>query len=154
MSCILTLASAAIIAGLSMSTATSLAVLGNFSEGKENIEEGIETMFADSAILLQTLQEYGCCVETVSENEYVVQTNCGRLRYKRENAAQGFKLYLDEIADVEGLLENIRSFESDYGRNVQAYTYNHIKENMTDDMTITEETVLEDNSMLLTISVS
>ncbi|MGN0555009.1 MAG: hypothetical protein ACI4LI_03825 [Candidatus Fimenecus sp.] len=154
MSCILTLASAAIIAGLSMSTATSLAVLGNFSEGKENIEEGIETMFADSAILLQTLQEYGCCVETVSENEYVVQTNCGRLRYKRGNAAQGFKLYLDEIADVEGLLENIRSFESDYGRNVQAYTYNHIKENMTDDMTITEETVLEDNSMLLTISVS
>lgn len=49
MSCILTLASAAIIAGLSMSTATSLAALSNFSEGKENIEEGIETMFADGA---------------------------------------------------------------------------------------------------------
>ena len=71
----------------------------------------------------------------------------------RADASQAFDLYLDEIEDVNGLLENIKSFEVDYGRNVQAYTYNHIKENLSAGMTIDSEEVLDDDSLVLTIRV-
>lgn len=153
MSITLTLTSAAIIAGLSLATATSMAVIDQVSDGVFDKTEGIDTMFADSEILRQTLEGYDCHFKIISENEYLVETNCGNIRYARENAGQAFKMYLDEIEDVDGLLENLKSFEMDYGRNVQAYTYNHIKENLTDNMRIEDEEVLDDNSLFLTINI-
>lgn len=153
MSLTLTLASAAIIAGISIATTTSLAVIDQVSDGVFDAAEGIDTMYVDSEILLKTLKEYDCHFEIISENEYYVKTSCGNIRYARENAGQPFKMYLDAIEDVDGLLENLKSFEIDYGRNVQAYTYNHIKENLSENMYINNEEVLEDNSLLLTINI-
>jgi hypothetical protein len=147
------LTSAAIIAGLSLTTAASVAIVSNISDGTINTTEGFETMFVDSELLLKTLNEYDCCIDVISENEYLVKTNCGNIRYAREDATQAFKMYLDEIDNVEGLLENIKSFEVDYGRNVQSYTYNHIKENLSNGMTIVDEEILEDDSLYLTINV-
>ena len=153
MSVTLTLASAAIIAGISLATATSMAVIEQVSDGVFDAAEGIDTMYADSEILLKTLNDYDCHFEIISENEYLVKTSCGNIRYARENAGQAFKMYLDEIEDVDGLLENLKSFEMDYGRNVQTYTYNHIKENLSENMHIDEEEVLEDNSLFLRINI-
>lgn len=153
MSCIFTLASAAIVVGLSLATTTSLTLAEQLSDEFFDEEKAIPTLFADSEILLKTLQSYDCCVEKISENEYVVKTTCGNIRYARADASQAFNLYLDEIEDVNGLLENIKSFEVDYGRNVQAYTYDHIKENLSAGMTIDSEEVLDDDSLVLTIRV-
>lgn len=153
MSVILTLTSAAIIAGISLASATSIAVVNQISDGVFDATEGIDTIFVDSDILLETLNGYDCHFDVVSENEYVVKTACGNIKYKREDSTQPFKMYLGEIEDVDGLLENIKSFEIDYGRNVQAYTYNHIKENLSDGMSIETEEVLEDDSLYLTINV-
>ncbi len=153
MSVVLTLTSAAIIAGISLATATSVAVIEQVSDGAFNRSEGIDTIFVDGEILLKTLNSYDCCIDAVSENEYIVKTSCGNIRYARENETQGFKMYLDDIKNVDGLFENIKSFEIDYGRNVQSYTYNHIKENLSEGMTIVDEEVLDDDSLLLTISV-
>lgn len=153
MSVILTLTSAAIIAGVSMATVTSTAVISQISDGTFDVTEGIETMFADEQVLVQTLDGYDCHYDVISENEYLVITNCGNIRYFRENANMPFKMYLDEIENVEGLLENIKSFEEEYCRNVQAYTYGHIKKNLSANMSIADEEILEDNSVLLTINV-
>lgn len=153
MSVVLTLTSAAIIAGISLATATSVAVIEQVSDGVFNTSEGIDTVFADREILLKTLNSYDCCIDVISENEYLVKTNCGNIRYARDDTAQGFKMYINDIKDIDGLLENIRSFEIDYGRNVQSYTYNHIKENLSEGMTIVDEEVLDDDSLLLTINV-
>ncbi len=153
MSVTLTLTSAAIIAGISLFSATSIAVVNQVSDGVFDVSEGIDTMFVDSEILLETLNGYNCHFDVISENEYIVKTTCGNIRYKREDTSQPFKMYLGEIEDVDGLLENIKSFELDYGRNVQAYTYNHIKENLSDGMIIESEEVLEDDSLYLTINV-
>lgn len=153
MSVTLTLTSAAIIAGISLATVTSMAVIDQVSDGVFDKTEGIDTMYADSEILCQTLDEYDCHYDIVSENEYLVKTSCGNIRYAREEAKQAFKMYLDDITDVDGLIENLRSFEVDYGRNVQAYTYDHIKENLTNNMRITDEEVLDDNSLFLTINI-
>lgn len=156
MSCVLTLTSAAVIAALSLTGTSALTVtslLGN-AKDKEKLEEGLETVFTDASVLLETLQnEYDCHVNVISENEYDVVTNCGVLKYKRNSVAEAFQLYLTEIENAEGLIANIKSFELDYGRNVQAYTYAHIKENLSKGMTIAEEEVLEDDTLLLTINV-
>lgn len=153
MSVTLTLTSAAIIAGISIATATSMAVIDQVSDGVFDATEGIDTTFMDSEILLKTLNEYDCHFEAISENHYLVKTTCGNIIYSRDNVSQPFKMYLDEIDDVEGLLENLKSFELDYGRNVQSYTYNHIKENLGKNMSIVDEEVLDDDSLMLTISV-
>ena len=155
MSLVVTMTSVAIIAGITASQTTLAATALAVSNGsKEEIEEeGIETCFVDSALLIKTLEELDCHVKKSNENEILVATTCGNLKYARENSAKPFKMYLDEITDVQGVLENIRSFEQDYGRNVQEYTYNHIKNNLADGMTIDQEEVLDDNSIFLTINI-
>lgn len=153
MSVVLTLTSAAIIAGVSLATTTSLAILDQVSDGVFDASEGIDTMFVDCDILTKTLEEYDCHYDVISENEIIVKTSCGNLRYLRGNTGQAFKMYLDEIDDVEGLIANIKSFEVDYGRNVQAYTYNHIKENISSNMRIVDEEVLDDDSLMLKINI-
>ncbi|MBQ8981409.1 MAG: hypothetical protein IJ077_07360 [Eubacterium sp.] len=154
MSVVLTLTSCAIIAGLSITQTAAMAlVVKDDDELEENINEGLETQFVDSEILIKTLQGFDCHFEQIDENQINVQTTCGNLIYKRDAVGEAFKLYMDEINDVDGLVQNIRSFEFDYGRNVQAYTYDHIKKNLTDDMTIVEDELLDDDSLYLTINI-
>lgn len=153
MSCVLTLTSAAIIAGISISGTIAVGIASNICEDNYNEEEGFDTVFVDSEILLKTLNEYDCHVEVISNNEYIVKTTCGNLRYARKNESQPFKLYINEISNPDELIENIKSFEEDYGKNVQAYTYNHIKENLTESMSIVSEEILDDDSMVLTIKI-
>lgn len=151
MSFVLSLTSAAIIAGISISSAAAAVVADNWANGKT--DSSLETLFNDSAILIKTLEDYGCCVDKVAENDLRVQTQCGTLRYFREDNTQPFRLLLEQVTDKAALLEQIHLFETEYGRNVQTYTYHHIKENLTEDMQIVSETVLEDDSLVLTISI-
>ena len=152
MSMILSLTSAAVVACISMSSVTAMQLLES-KANKKNETEGIETVFTDAAILVKTLESSGCCVKQISENEYSIETVNGILRYVRNHAGEAFRLMLDQIQDRDALIAEIRSFELDYGRNVQTYTYHHIKENLADNMTIADEQVLEDDSLLLTIEL-
>lgn len=153
MSVVFTLTSAAILAGITLSTATTIAVIDQVSDGVMDINEPIETMFNDCELLEKTLLNHGCGVKVVSENEIIVETKCGNMRYVRNDASLPFGLWLDEISNPDELFENLKSFEVDYGRNVQAYTYNHIKNNLSDGMNIEDEEVLDDDSLLLTINI-
>lgn len=152
MSVTISLVSAAVIA---CSTLTSMAVMQTLENKTENIikEESFETSFADAELLYRTLTEHGCCAEKISENEIIVSTASGMLRYTRNAPLEAFRLVLDQISDPDALIEQIRSLETDYGRNVQTYTYQHIKQNLTDDMQIEDEQILEDDSLLLTIDM-
>ena len=153
MSVVFTLTSAAIVAGITLSSATTIAIIDQVSDGEMDINEPIETMFNDCELLQKTLLAHGCSVKVVSENEIIVETECGNMRYVRENTSLPFGLLLDEVSNPDELFENLRSFEVDYGRNVQAYTYSHIKENLSDGMSIENEEVLEDDSLYLTINI-
>ncbi len=154
MSVILTLTSCAIIAGLSLTqTAVMAMTVATDEENYEPLEQGLDTQFVDAEILSKTLNGFDCHFTQVDENQFIVETTCGNLVYKRAGVGEAFKLYFNDINDVDGLVENIRSFEYDYGRNVQAYTYDHIKKNLTDDMTIVEDEILEDDSLYLTINI-
>ncbi len=151
MSLVLSLTSAAIIAGVSIAPLAVAGIVMNVG-GKQE-QKSFETVFCDGELLVKTLADYGCCVEKIAENDFQVQTQCGVLRYFRNDESQPFQLLLEQVQDADALLEQIRLFETEYGRNVQTYTYNHIKENLTGDMQILSEMVLEDDSLLLTISI-
>ena len=50
--------------------------------------------------------------------------------------------------------DEIDCFEREYLQNVQSYTYNKLVESLAENnMKIAEETVLEDNSIMLTIDI-
>lgn len=163
MSLTLTLASAVIFAAASIGSMTTLTVLAEQAEkaGKNNGAEpvrlqSVDTIFVDADMLIETLKAHGVCVnnvEVLSENEVLVDTECGKLRYYRACAVENFKLEFGMITDQKKFIEQLKSFEKEYGRNVQTYTYNHIKENLTDDMKIESEEVLEDDSLMITIDI-
>ena len=150
MSMILTMTSAAIIAALSLSEVTVASLVA--CNGSRQQTEELETVFTDMDILEKTLVEMDCHVKKLSENELAVETVCGTLRYRRNHAGEPFRMALDDIRDAQGLLENIREFETTYGRNVQDYTYHHIKENLADGMSIENE-FFEGDDLYLTINV-
>jgi len=151
MSMILTMTAAAIIAGLSLSEVSLAALVANECS-TETDDEGLETIFTDVEILKKTILEMDCHMDVVSENEVHVMTTCGRLAYKRQSSEEAFRLFLGQVSDREGLIENIRSFEVDYGRNVQDYTFAHIRENLGEGMRIIEEGY-ENDDLYITISV-
>lgn len=153
MSVVLTMTSLAIIAGLTLSE-VSLTTISELVSKKEKHQtnQGYETVFTDSTILHNTLINYDCHVEVVSENEYLVESVNGKLRYYRENNTQPFSVYFDKIDNPDGLIKSINEFERDYGRNVQDFTYHHIKENLADNMRIYDEQIVDDE-LVLTINV-
>lgn len=150
MSMVLTMTAAAVIAGLSLSEVSLAAVVANIDE--DELNQGLETVYTDLELMQKTFIEMDCHVDVVSENELHVQTTCGVLRYVRNEQGQAFRLYLDQITDTEELVANIRSFERDYGRNVQEYTYQHIKSSLGQNMTIENE-YYEEDELYLTINI-
>ena len=154
MSMILTLTSCAVIAALTVSqTALAAVAISRQEENEALAEEGIPTMFVDDRLLMKALQGFDCHVTQTSRNELLVRTVNGNLRYARADAGQNFRLYVNDITDVDALFRNIRSLEVDYGRNVQAYTYAHIKENLAPGMRVVEDEVDDDGVLYLTLNV-
>ena len=152
MSVTLTLTSCAIVAAVTLSN-TAIAALAVSHKTQQKTNEGLETIFNDVHILEKTLSGFDCHYKVVSENEISVETTCGNLVYRRSSSDEAFRLYLNEITDLDGLIENIRSFEFDYGRNVQEYTYHHILDNLGEGMTVVNDEILDDDSLCLTINV-
>ena len=153
MSVVLSLTSAAIIAGVSITSLSVTQLIENKTGVGKRKNPCFETIFVDGELLKKTLTDYGCCIKQVSTNEFVVETNNGELRYFRNADAEAFQLELRSVENVDLLLEQIRLFETEYGRNVQTYTYHHIMENLSEDMNVVSEQVLEDDSLMLTISI-
>ena len=52
------------------------------------------------------------------------------------------------------LLDSVDELENEYGRNVQTFTYNKVMTSLYEHgMTVDQEEVLEDDSILLTLNV-
>lgn len=58
------------------------------------------------------------------------------------------------IRDMDRLIADLKEFEEEYGRNVQDYTYHKILQAMEEHgLSLKEEEVLEDDSILLTLRI-
>lgn len=155
MSIALSLTSAVIISAFSLTSVGAAQVVANLGNAKEDEEKitSFDTVFLKADLLEETIKAHGCGMKRISENEIVVDTECGVMRYIRESEDVPFKLEMKDIKDKELFANQLESFEKEYGRNVQDYTYNHVKNNLPDNMRIVSEEVAEDDSLVLTIEL-
>ena len=165
MSLTLSLASAIMLAVASVGSVGTLTAIAEQADKTERRKKGenvpiqlqcVDTVFVDGELLVETLKAHGSCVsniQVVSENEILVDTEVGQLRYIRSSVTENFKLEFGLITDQQKFIDQLKSFEKEYGKNVQDYTYNHIKENLTEDMKIESEEVLDDDSLMLTTDI-
>lgn len=113
----------------------------------------IKTKFSDKDLLVKTLAEHG--MQTKALNNNLIRAVCPdcALIFERESEEEGFVLKLSSEEELNRLKAELQELNEEYGLNVQAYTYAKIKENLTENMSIESEEVLDDDSILLTINL-
>lgn len=153
MSITLTLVPLAIAVGVSL-TAASTALLSQQRHTAPESIPPLETAFTDANLLHKTLTQHGLQVQTTHENELIVRSPSGVLRYFRQNNTQPFFLQMSNISNMRELLDSVDELENEYGRNVQTFTYNKVMTSLHEHgMTVDQEEVLEDDSILLTLNL-
>ena len=114
----------------------------------------MESIFTDVVLLEKTLREHGLTVEIVSENKLVCAAGSTQLEYARNAVGEPFFVTVKGVDNAEQFFEEMACFDREYRQNVQSFTYNKLMESLAqNNMRVAEETVLEDNSILLTIDL-
>lgn len=153
MSVTLTLVPLAIAVGITL-TATSSALLSQQKNTPVEQLPVLETAFTDANLLHKTLTQHGLQVRSTHENELTVSSPSGVLRYFRQDNTQPFQLQISHVSNMRELLDSVDELENEYGRNVQTFTYSKVMTSLYEHgMTVDQEEVLEDDSILLTLNV-
>lgn len=113
----------------------------------------IPSRFRDNNLLKKTLEEHGVDVEEVSKNRINARFADGSLSYIRNNSKEAFSIDLSAVECIDALIEELDQIAAEYASNVQGYTYKRVKENLPEEMAIEKEEVLDDNSILITLTV-
>lgn len=153
MSVTLTLIPLAVAVGVSL-TAGSAGLLAQLRNKAPQQLPPLETAFTDADLLTKTLTQHGLQVQRMGENELVVRSESGTLRYVRQDASLPFSLELLNICNMKELLDSVDQLENEYGRNVQTFTYNKVMTSLWENgMSVQSEEVLEDDSIVLTLNL-
>jgi hypothetical protein len=124
---------------------------------KEMLSKGeslmMATRFNDSELLLKTLKDYGLTPKKTTSNCFAVKFADGDIIYNRPSANETFSMTVRNIRDKEKLIKDLFDIEQEYNGNVQEYTYQRVLNNLPEGMAIENEEVLEDDSILITLSV-
>jgi hypothetical protein len=134
----------------------SLTTKKRAEEHKEALVEHapIETIFSNGVLLEQTLRERGLAVTALSEHQLICDVGDMRLQYHQQAAGEPFWLTVSGIQNMDDFLAEMECYEREYRQNVQSYTYGRLKNNLRElNMNVADETLLEDDSILLTIDV-
>ena len=113
----------------------------------------IKTRFNDSEILRRTLLEHGVNTREVSPNHIVSLFPTGQITYIRSSEGMPFVMEISNITDVQCLIDELDEIEKEYNGNVQQYTYDRVMNNLPKGMVVENEKVLDDDSILITLSV-
>jgi hypothetical protein len=115
--------------------------------------ETYPTNFIDKTLLLKTLNEYGVyCKELSNEDIECSMGNC-ILNFHKEGQAN-YEVEIKATVSFESAYQHLTIIDEEYKQNVQEYTYEKVVKKLeSSDMYIDKEEVLEDNSILLTITI-
>jgi len=114
----------------------------------------METIFNDIALLEKTLRERGLLITFVSDNQLICKAGEAQLRYFRQVPGGPLWVTVSGVRDTDKIMTELECFEKEYLENVQSYTYMKLLENLKEsNMQLSEETVSEDGSIMLTVNV-
>lgn len=114
----------------------------------------LPTPFCSASLLCKTLREHGLPVAEISGMHVVSSVANVELHYTRQLESEPFMLELRGVRDPAALRSELECFEREYRENVQTYTYDKLVQSLaTNRMTVETETVLPDNSILITVDI-
>ena len=112
------------------------------------------TNYTDKGILLNTLTEHGA--EEICENGEDITCKLFGMEmvYYKKEKSEGYTLDITQISNISECQDLINDLNEEYGLNIQEMTYNKIKERLNqENLRLESETVMEDNSIVLTIDI-
>lgn len=117
------------------------------------MSEKIQTKFNSEDLLKKTLAEHGVSMQIKSANHIIADFGAGKISFERESVGSPYTMQVFDVENIDDIACNIRAIDQEYGSNVQSYTYHRLKEHLPENMRMQSEQVLEDNSILITLSV-
>lgn len=112
------------------------------------------TNYADKGVLLNTLIEHGAEELAESGDEISCKLFGMEMVYYKKDGSGGYTLDITQVTNVSECEGLITDLNDEYGLNIQEITYNKIKERLAqENLRLESESVLEDNSIVLTIEV-
>lgn len=113
-----------------------------------------KTNYTDKGILLNTLTEHGAEGITETGDKIICRLYGMNMCYYRADGSNGYTLEIKQVSDKAQCESVIGDLNEEYGLNIQEMTYNKIKERLdSENMRLESETVMEDNSIVLTIEI-
>ena len=113
-----------------------------------------KTNYTDKGVLLNTLTEHGAEGITENGDKITCRLYGMDMCYYRQDGSNGFMLEIKQVSDKAQCEGVIGDLNEEYGLNIQEMTYNKIKERLdSENMRLESETVMEDNSIVLTIEI-
>ena len=111
------------------------------------------TNYTDKNILINTLLEHGASnLEEKGDNVGCRIFDMDMNYVKKDDGS--FALEITRVTDKSECENLVKDLNEEYGLNIQEMTYNKIKERLeAENLRLEDETVLEDNSIVLTIDV-
>ena len=104
--------------------------------------------------MLNTLTEHGAEEIIESDGEISCKLFGMEMVYYKKDGSDGYTLDITQITDKGTCEDLINDLNEEYGLNIQEVTYNKIKERLEqENMRLESETVMDDNSIVLTIEV-
>lgn len=123
------------------------------SKDKNERIDCFKTQFNNKEILIKTLDSYGLCLKENGDN---ISTNVEGYILNFKKTKEGYDLIIkSQSQEVEKLYPILKEFDNEYKKNVQGKTYENLVSKIKEiDMEIEEEEFLEDNSVVLTLSIN
>ena len=112
-----------------------------------------ETTIMDKETLIKTLEEYGAQIASGNDNEIVCTIQQFDLIFTKKAENKPFKLRISYNKKLNPD-ELIGDISSEYCKNAQEISYNKIKERLEQqNMTIEEEEIYDDDTIVLTVNL-
>lgn len=112
------------------------------------------TNYTDKGMLLNTLVEHGAEELVETGDEVSCKLFGMEMVYYKKDGGGAYTLDITQVSDKGECEDVINDLNEEYGLNIQEMTYNKIKERLEqENMRLESETVLDDNSIVLTIDV-
>lgn len=141
----------AVVQGMASSGTQRLHLEGK--ELEEIFNKAFETVIMDKNALIKTLEEHGAT--NIQETNGVISCNCEafQLSFQKPKADGPYTMTATYNKDY-GLNELVENIGSEYAINAQEISYNKIKERLeAQNLSITEEEVFDDNTIVLTVDL-
>lgn len=160
MSVVLTLSS--LLIGMAVTAAPGVSILGisqmlgKMKENNEKEMEPILTRFSDGNLLIKTLNEHGFHTTVLENNSIVMESSGGKVRFYKEPGNDVYSSLPIELTDAEQICIDLDDLNEEYMANVQTQTYLHLMEGLKKrkDLSLESEQILEDDTILLTLTVN